>query len=450
MTRTRSHDTAQQAPEAILFGLTPHGDQRSATEVLAELAALADTGAFEVAGCIAQHRRSPDPNSYLGRGKLAELAELVEQAKAQLVICDDSLSPAQGRTIEKVVGVPVMDRSELILHIFGTHARTPQAKLQVELASLQYEMPRLKRKWTHLERQRGGIGLRGGAGEKQIDLDRSELRTRIAQIQRQIKRIEARKSREIRSRADQFTVALVGYTNAGKSTLMNRLTDAGVVTENRLFSTLDTRTRPWRLEGGRTVLLSDTVGFIHNLPHQLVASFHATLEEALNADLLMVVIDGSSQESKRQVDTVVDVLEQLGAHHIPRLFVLNKLDLVQDRSDLAQLFAIDSNAVAVSAHSGEGIETLEARLQEFLSLSERKIEIMVPHSAGRLHAEIRSSTTVLSEFFTDEGCLMECLVSPMLLGRLLAKGASLQDEPGRNGPNENGSPDDESGPQNHS
>jgi GTP-binding protein HflX len=428
------HSTAEAPKEAILFGIAPHGDQRSAPEILDELQLLAETGNFVVAGSVAQHRRTPDPHTYLGRGKLEELAEIIERSKAHVAICDASLSPTQGRALEQALKVPVLDRSELILHIFGIHARTPQAKLQVELASLQYQLPRLKRMWTHLERQRGGIGLRGGAGEKQIDVDRSELRNRIAQINRDIKRMAERKSREIRARADQFTIALVGYTNAGKSTLMNRLTGANVLAENRLFSTLDTRTRPWRLAGGRTVLLSDTVGFIRNLPHQLVASFHATLEEALNADLLFVLVDASSPQAQEQLQTVAEVLDMLGATSLPQVTVLNKIDALQDRAGLATLLNHDGRAVPISAATGEGIEHLESRLQEILASSERRVEILVPHAAGALHAEIRRNTTVLSEFFTAEGCLMECLVSGQLLGRLLAKGATLRDP-------DNGDPD---------
>lgn len=439
MSKPAHHRTRLDPPEAILCGLAVQGDQRTATEVLGELALLADTGNFVVAGCVAQHRRSPDPNTYFGAGKVAELAELVEQSGAEYLICDDSLTPTQSRNIEKTVKVPVMDRSELILHIFATHARTPQAKQQVELARLQYQLPRLKRLWTHLERQRGGIGHRGGAGEKQIDLDRSELRTRIAQINKQIKRTERRKSREVQSRADHFTIALVGYTNAGKSTLMNRLTDAEVLTENRLFSTLDTRTRPWRLQGGRTVLLSDTVGFIRNLPHQLVASFHATLEEALRADLLFVVVDASRNGANEQLKIVEDVLQQLGADHIPRIYVLNKIDRIADRADLAALQLAHPHAVPLSAASGEGVEELKVRLQELLASCERSVEILIPHTAGRLLAEIRSNTTVLSELATNQGSLIECLVSPSMLGRILAQGGQLQGPDTR----DNGNLDDE-------
>ena len=417
------HTTAENRTEAILVGVVPQEDNRSAQEALRELRELADTGEFQIAGCMAQHRRHPDPNTYLGRGKLGELAEVVEQTGAGIVIADDPLSPAQGRNIEKVISVPVLDRSELILHIFDYHASTAQAKLQVELARLKYQLPRLKRMWTHLERQRGGIGLRGGAGEKQIQLDRSELRARISTVTRQIKDIGERRSREVKSRAHHFTIALVGYTNAGKSTLMNRLTDAGVVTEDRLFSTLDTRTRPWRLPGGRTVLLSDTVGFIRKLPPELVASFHATLEEALNADLLFVVVEASNPEAVGHLREVESVLERLGADHIPRIYLLNKLDRIEDKSMLAPLYAYGGTAVPLSAHTGEGIDQLLSSLQRYLASFEQRIQILVPHTAGSLVSEIRTTTTVHSEFYTEEGCLMEVQVSPSILGRLLAKGA---------------------------
>ena len=426
-TDQRLRTSAAEPLEAILFGVFPHGDQRSAVEAMSELRELATTGEFIVAGYIAQHRRHPDPNNYLGRGKLEELAEIVEQTGAQVVISDDPLSPAQGRNIEKEVKVAVLDRSELIIHIFDQHARTNQAKLQVEIARLQYQVPRLKRMWTHLERQRGGIGVRGGAGEKQIQLDRSELRGRIASLARQLRDIESRKIREVRGRADRFTIAVVGYTNAGKSTLMNALTTADVLTENKLFSTLDTRTRPWKLHGGRTVLLSDTVGFIKKLPHQLVASFHATLEEALNADLLFLVVDSSNINAVDHLDAVEEVLENLGADHIPRLYVLNKTDQVEDQSMLAPLFQRGGTSVAVSAKTGAGLDDLAHSLQTYLASSEQVIQMLIPHTAGALHAEIRASTTVLSEFYSEDGCLMEVQATPAMLGRLLSKGAILRE-----------------------
>ena len=419
-------DTRQgHSTEAILFGVVPMGDPRTAAEALHELQLLAETADFVPAGCMVQHRRHPDPHSYLGSGKLDELAEVVRLAHSGAVVCDDSLTPNQAKAIEAAVGVPCIDRSELILQIFGMHARTPQARLQVELAALQYEMPRLRRRWTHLERQRGGIGVRGGAGEKQIDVDRNLIRTRIATVTRDLKKIEEHKVREVQARPDLFTIAIVGYTNAGKSTLMNKLTDAGVLAENRLFSTLDTRTRPWRLPGGRTVLLTDTVGFLRKLPHQLVASFHATLEEALHADLLLVLVDGSSPEATDQLRTVDEVLETLGAHNLPRLTVLNKVDLVADRASLAPLWQVDERALPVSVLTGDGVPELLAAIQKHLASVENRVELLLPHAAAALHGEIRGKATVLSEFYTEEGCLMEIQASPALLGRLMAEGARL-------------------------
>jgi GTPase len=417
------HAQKARRTEAILFGLVPMGDPRTAPEALHELQQLADTAEFVPAGCIVQHRRHADPHSYIGSGKLDELAEVVKLAQSGAVICDDSLTPNQAKNIEAAVGVPCIDRSELILQIFGMHARSPQARLQVELAALQYEMPRLRRRWTHLERQRGGIGVRGGAGEKQIDVDRNLLRTRIATVTKELKRIEQHKVREVEARPELFTIAVVGYTNAGKSSLMNRLTDAGVLAENRLFSTLDTRTRPWRLPGGRTVLLTDTVGFLRKLPHQLVASFHATLEEALHADLLLVLVDGSSPEALDQLQAVDEVLETLGAHQLPRITVLNKLDRVADRATMAPLWQHSPHAVAISVLNSDGLPDLFGAIQEHLARVENRVEILIPHTAGSLHAEIRAKATVLSEFYTEEGCLMELQASPALLGRLLAEGA---------------------------
>ncbi len=411
--------------EAILFGLVPMGDPRTAAEALHELQQLAETADFVAAGCMVQHRRHPDPHTYLGSGKLEELAEVVRLAHSGAVICDDSLTPNQAKSIEDAVKVPCMDRSELILQIFGMHARSPQARLQVELAALQYEMPRLRRRWTHLERQRGGIGVRGGAGEKQIDVDRDLIRTRISTVTRELRRIEQHKEREVRARPELFTIAVVGYTNAGKSSLMNRLTEAGVLAENKLFSTLDTRTRPWRLPGGRTVLLTDTVGFLRKLPHQLVASFHATLQEALHADLLLVMVDGSSPEANEQLQAVDEVLESLGAGELPRVTVFNKLDQVRDRTDLAPLWQVEPTGVAISVKTGDGLEELHAAIQRHIASVENRVSILLPHHARNMLGEIRAKATVLSEFYTEEGCLMELQASPALLGRLLAEGARV-------------------------
>lgn len=425
-----NREQASRQP-AVLFGLVPHGDHREMPQQLGELARLSDTCDLQVVAMLTQHRRSPDPNNYMGQGKLDELRGLIEEHEAKVAVCNDTLSPSQGRNVAKALGIHVLDRSELILHIFDTHARTPQAKLQVELASLEYQLPRLKRLWTHLERQRGGIGLRGGAGEKQIDLDRSELRSRIAGLQRKLKQVQTRKSRLVASRSDQFSIALVGYTNAGKSTLMNQLTEAGVLAQDRLFSTLDTRTRPWRLKGGRTVLLSDTVGFIQDLPHQLIASFHATLEEALTADLLFLLVDASDPEGMEQLKTVESVLDELGAGHISRLHILNKIDQIEDKTQLASFYQRAPKAVAISARQAIGMADLETALLNHLATLEDTVDILVPHHAGALRAEIRAATSVLAEDYTAEGSLMRILANPRLLGKLLARGAQQQPPNGR-------------------
>ena len=426
----RNNPNAATRERAFLFGLVPHGDGRPVDVALRELAALANTAGFCVVGGLVQHRRTPDPNYHMGRGKLDEILERAKEAEATVLVSDRQLSPSQGRNIEERLNIPTIDRSEVILRIFDTHARTPQATLQVELARLQYQLPRLKRLWTHLERQRGGIGLRGGMGEKQIDVDRSELRAQIARARRKLKDIEKKRALVTAERQDQFTLAVVGYTNAGKSTLMNQLTAAGVLVEDQLFSTLDTRTRPWRLPGGRTLLVSDTVGFIHDLPHQLVSSFHATLEEALHADLLLVVVDGSDPEAADQLHTVEEVLEQLGAGNTPRLYAFNKVDLLAnggpdgDRSQLAPLFKLAANAIPIAASTGEGVADLTAAVQEYLKSSEETVEILVPHNRGTLRSEVRQMASVLDERHVEEGSIVQMVVSKRVLGRLLAKGAT--------------------------
>jgi GTP-binding protein HflX len=288
---------------------------------LTELRALAESAGANVVDKFQQKISRINPSTYIGKGKAWELSDRVKRFKADVVIFDNDLSPAQIRELEKVLKIKVLDRSELILDIFATRAKTRQAKLQVELAQLEYTYPRLTRMWTHLE----GIGTRG-PGEKQLEIDRRLVNKRITDLKRELTHIDKRKIREITGRKNKFKVCLVGYTNAGKSTLLNQLTDASVFVEDRLFATLDTRTKKWVLDRGVDVLLSDTVGFIRNLPHQLVASFKATLEEAVNADLLLHIADVSNPEVLGQIESVKQVLQEIGCRNRPALLVLNKVD----------------------------------------------------------------------------------------------------------------------------
>ncbi|MEE9414238.1 MAG: GTPase HflX, partial [Acidimicrobiales bacterium] len=276
-----------ESESAILVGV--HLPEASILDDgLAELAGLVETAGATIVGRMTQNRKAPDKTTYLGRGKVEELGLLVEASDADIVVFDNDLSPAQIRNLEQAIGVKVLDRTEVILDIFSTRAQTHESRLAVELAQLEYSLPRLKRMWTHLSRMKMGVGMRG-PGEKQLETDRRLVEKRITDLRNNLKQIEKRKEREVAARGDRMTVSLVGYTNAGKSTLMNTLTEATVLAEDKLFATLDTRTKRWHLPGWGPVLLSDTVGFIRNLPHRLIASFKATLEEARQADLLIHV-----------------------------------------------------------------------------------------------------------------------------------------------------------------
>src|SRR5947199_1724505 len=336
------------------------------TDPLEELTGLATTAGAVVVGSLVQRRPNIIPATYIGKGKVVELQEQVQAADADVIIFDNDLSPAQVRNIEKATEVKVIDRSELILDIFASRARSMEARLQVELAQLEYSLPRLRRMWTHLSRYKGGIGLRG-PGETQLEEDRRLVALRIRDLKARLVEVQARKEREVRSRFEEHTVSLVGYTNAGKSTLMNVLTGAGVLAEDKLFSTLDTRTRQWHMKEWGRVLLSDTVGFIRDLPHHLIASFKATLEEARQARLLLHVIDASNPQAEDQIKAVNKVLAELGCGSKPTLLVLNKADLVKDPSFLHVLQAHHPRAIAVSAATGQGIDELREAVIEALS-----------------------------------------------------------------------------------
>ena len=406
---------------AILFSVLSSRPEEGENP-LQELEALCDTAGVEVKGHLTQVRKSPVGATYLGKGKVEELGALIEEMGVTLAICDSELSPVQGRNLEKALGVRIVDRSELILAIFADHAKTKQSRLQVELARRQYELPRLKRMWTHLHRERGGTGTMGGMGEKQIEVDRRLMKGQISTLKKRLKEIEKRRAREVRSRGKQFRVSLVGYTNAGKSSLMNQLTGAQVLAEDQLFATLDTRTRRWDLGEGREVLLSDTVGFIRNIPHHLVASFHATLSEALEADLLLVVADASDPDVESKLESVHEVLESIGAAAKEQVLVFNKMDLLKGSQQLPLLKGPHPKAIPVSAYSGEGLEVLTRRVREVADAFSKDLWIEVPYQKGQLLALLRENATVLEEEFENQGVRMKVRISPALMASLESRG----------------------------
>ena len=392
---------------------------------LDEIRGLAKTAGLVVTGSMLQRRQQPDIATYIGSGKVEELKELVEAHEADLVVFDNDLGPAQTRNLEKLLGVKVVDRTEVILDIFATRARTHEAHLQVELAQLEYAMPRLKRMWTHLSRYKGGIGVRG-PGEKQLEEDKRIVGHRIADLKAKLTKVQERKEREVAGRSDAPTVSLVGYTNAGKSTLMNALTDAGVLVEDKLFATLDTRTRKWRFGGGGHVLLSDTVGFIRSLPHALVASFKATLEEARQADLLLHVVDASSPEAEQQIRAVKEVLDELGLVGHPTILVLNKADRVPDRSFLDVLRSHHRDSVTISAAGGEGLDRLEQAVRGALAESALDAEVETGVGNGRVLAYLAQHARIRERTYDDDRVRLQCVLPRRCLDYLTENGARVR------------------------
>jgi GTPase len=412
---------------AILVGvILPHSEVTT-EDPLDELRGLAKTAGLMVVGSIVQKRHQIDIATYIGSGKVEELKNVVLAQEADVVLFDNDLGPAQTRNLEKQLEVKVVDRTEVILDIFATHAQTHEAHLQVELAQLEYALPRLKRMWTHLSRYKGGIGVRG-PGEKQLEEDRRLVAHRIHELKAKLAKIQARKEREVASRGDVPTISLVGYTNAGKSTLMNALTEAGVLVEDKLFATLDTRTRRWRFGGGGHALLSDTVGFIRALPHALVASFKATLEEARQAELLLHVVDASSPEAESQIQAVKTVLAELGLESHPTLLVLNKSDKVPDRSYLDVLKAHHSGSVAISAACGEGLDRLEAAVRSTLSQRDLEAEIETGVSNGRVLAYLAQHAQIHNRIYDADRVRLHCHLPRRCLEFLFEHGVDVRTE----------------------
>lgn len=356
-------DLAVEAERALLVCVELPDSRLDPYDPLGELRSLAKTAGARVVDEMLARRKRIDPAYYVGSGKAEEIAARAAACEADVVVFDNDLSPAQIRDLEEVVARKVLDRSELILDIFANRAKTHEARLQVELAQLEYTYPRLRHMWTHLERIAGGAAAMGGIGtrgpgEKQIEIDRRLVKKRVGDLKRGLAEIDKRKVRTVRSRADEFKVCLVGYTNAGKSTLMNLLTGAGVLAEDKLFATLDTKTRRWNLGEGQVALLSDTVGFVRDLPHHLVASFRATLEEAIHADLLLHVADAAHPDVEHQIQSVHEVLAALHCDGKDQVLLLNKADRVSDPTVLTALQARHADSAVVSAKTGAGSDKL--------------------------------------------------------------------------------------------
>lgn len=406
-------------------------NQRFEEDPLEELEGLARTSGTRVVCGMTQRREAPDTTTFLGRGKVEELAHLVTTHAADVVIFDNDLSPAQTRNLERALGVKVLDRTELILDIFATRARTYEARLAVELAQLEYSLPRLKRMWTHLSRMKLGVGMRG-PGEKQLEEDRRLVERRIHDLRTELRAIERRKERQVAARGGRMTVSLVGYTNAGKSTLMNALTHADVLVEDKLFATLDTRTRRWQLPHWGPVLLSDTVGFIRQLPHRLIASFKATLEEARQADLLLHVADVSNPAVCDQISAVYDVLGEIGIQEKDTLLVLNKIDSPHAHQQLEGVLKRYPNAVPISARRGEALDRLALAVSDALSRSFRDVDVELGVDNGKLMAYLARHGEILSRQFCGERVTMHCRIPQKFLGRVSADGATIRahDEPG--------------------
>ena len=394
--------------KALMVGVI-HGNVDEATtyEHLEELELLADTAGAEVVGQVTQRLNKLNPQFLVGKGKADEIVGQAEALGAQLIIFDNDLTPAQAKNFMNLAdNLKVIDRRALILDIFRQHARSREAKTQVELAHLEYLLPRLTRQWTHLERQMGGIGARAGMGETQIEVDRRLIRTRISKLKKELEKIDQERIVQSRGRKKFFRVALVGYTNAGKSTLMNALSAADVYVQDQLFATLDTTIRQVDINNTHQILLSDTVGFVRKLPHGLVASFRSTLKEVIDADLLLLVLDASSPHVIDHFKTINNVLEEITAGDKRSLIVLNKIDLVKDINALNQLKQSFTEAVMISALDQLRMDDLLNSIQSIMDENFQTIEVDIPFSNGKIISEIQADTEVLDREYYDEGVRM--------------------------------------------
>jgi len=412
---------------AIIVGVKLSDMSKAETEEsLQELELLADTAGVEVVCQVVHQRDKPNPAYFIGSGKAQEMQNLTAEIQADLIIFDNDLSPAQTRNLEKMTDIRVIDRTTLILDIFAQRARTKEAKVQVELAQLRYALPRLTRQWTHLSRlgagagagHEGGPGTRG-PGETQLQIDRQLIRDRISRLKRELEKIEKHRTVQRGRRKEMMSAALVGYTNAGKSALLNALTDENVFTEDKLFATLDPTTRIVQLPENHRIFLTDTVGFIKKLPHHLVASFRATLEEVIEADLLLHIVDASHSEALNQIKAVNQVLEELESDNKPTLMVLNKIDNMESDDELGILQSEYPDSAAISALTGEGLEQLKSRLVELISKNDVRLSLVLSHKdGGKVLNYIYTHGEVLDQSYEDNSILVEAKIHKRYLKNL--------------------------------
>ena len=391
--------------KAITVGVILPGINESEVQNhLDELDLLADTAGAEVVGRVTQRLSKINPSFFVGKGKAEQIINQAKMLNVNLILFDNELSPAQIKNYHKLADdIKIIDRSGLILDIFQKHAQTREAKTQVELAFCQYLLPRLTRQWTHLERQMGGIGTRAGMGETQIEIDRRLIRNRISKLKKDLKRIDRERETQSQRRKNEFRVALVGYTNAGKSTLFNALTGADVYIQDQLFATLDTTIRQLDLGNSHPILLSDTVGFIRKLPHNLVASFRSTLKEVLEANLVLLVLDASSSIMVEHLETIRDVLSELGAGPIPEISVLNKIDLITDKNMVKKLHRQFPDAVAVSALQHLRLNDLRSKILRTMENDYKTVDLQIPYEYGKIIAQVQDGVEVLERVYDDQG-----------------------------------------------
>ncbi len=408
------HEIKIEPPKAVLCGVSSSLKEKMAKEQsLEELERLADTAGIETLGKFIQNRQKPDKTFFLGKGFLAEVVGEMQSLGADVIIFDNELSPSQARNIEKTFEIRVIDRTEVILDIFHKHASSKEAKLQVKLAELNYQLPRLKKLWSHLDREKGQSSGSGGTsrgmGEKQIEVDKRLIRAEIAKVKAELKKVDMQKETQRKQRQKVKKICLVGYTNAGKSTLFNALTGAEVLVEDKLFATLDSTSKALELEKGKDVILSDTVGFISNLPHHLVASFKATLKDVQDADLLLHTIDFSDPYFKKYIEEVDNVLAQIEADKIPQILVLNKMDKA-DKIMLKFMKKAYPNCIGISAKNGENLDAL-LKLADDMLHSANQVQLIIPHSDQKSINLLFSLAKIISKEYTENGLNAEVILN---------------------------------------